>query len=450
MVKTEKYLSLLAGAVALALGACAAPEENPMLNQARAAYSMARSDPRIIQKAPLELNQAAQTLQEAETLYQSDAHEREVSHRAYLANQQVAIAQQAAQLKMTEEAIADAEVQRQQAMLQAQSSEAQRARQEAARSQRELEQVQARMSEAERTRQAELARQQSQMREQEIARLQQQVSEAEMRRTPSGIVLSFKDVLFPVGKADLNPGAQRSISKIAEFLKDHPEQTVAIEGFTDSTGAADFNRQLSQERAQAVRSALVQHGIEGERITSRGFGEQYPVASNDTPAGRQMNRRVEIAVSTGAEGGTAGTAAAGRRMGQAGETRMTGIEGMNLNSAGQLIGLTVRDRQGEEIGEVQDVMINYEKGRAGFVRVTSRDGKSYLVPMSVLTSEPAGNSVTLNADRSLIESSPLPQAGMTEEQYGRALYEHYGLAYPWEEAPAESPVPEQETPSGAQ
>jgi hypothetical protein len=91
-------------------------------------------------------------------------------------------------------------------------------------------------------------------------------------------------------------------------------------------------------------------------------------------------------------------------------------------------------------------MINYEKGRAGFARVSSRDGKSFLVPLGALTSEQEGKFVTLNADRSKIETSPLPQQGMTEEQYGRALYEHYGLSYPWEETPGEAPVPDKGMP----
>jgi outer membrane protein OmpA-like peptidoglycan-associated protein len=282
-----------------------------------------------------------------------------------------------------------------------------------------------------------MTQQQAQMREKEIAALQQQVSEAEMRRTPSGIVLSFKDVLFQVDKADLNPGAQRSLAKMAEFLKQHPDRAVVIEGFTDSTGSSGHNRQLSEARAETVRNALVQHGIEERRITAQGFGEQYPVANNETPAGRQMNRRVEIAISTGAEGG-------------AEEMQMTGTEGMNIHSAQQLIGKTVRDRQGQEIGAVRDVMINYEKGRAGFARVSSGDGKSYLVPLGALTSAPEGTFVTLNADRSLIETSPLPRQDMTEEQYGRALYEHYGLSYPWEEAPGEAPVQNQGRPGSSQ
>jgi outer membrane protein OmpA-like peptidoglycan-associated protein len=439
MVNIRHYF--IAWAAAFALAACAAPE-NQMLDQARAAYSAARNDPRIIQKAPMELNQAAQTLQEAENLFEGDAEERQVTHQAYLANQKVAIAREAAQLKMTQEAIDTAEVQRQQVLLQARSREAEMARQQAARTQKELEQAQTQLSETERTRQAA-------MRQEEIARLQQQIRDAETRETPRGIVLTMKDIVFEVDKAELNPGSQRTIAKIADFLKQHPDRAIVIEGFTDSTGSTGHNRQLSEARAEAVRNALVQQGIEGERITAQGFGEDYPVANNATPAGRQLNRRVEIVISDGA-GGPAGVAGgremqrrtAGRSTVQPGEMPMLGAGGMNLHSADQFIGMTVRDRQGQQIGEVTDVMINVEKGRAGFARV-SGDGKSYLVPLGALTSEPEGNYVTLNADRSRIETSPLPRQGMSEEQYGRELYEHYGLSYPFEDLPAEEPVREE-------
>ncbi len=338
MATSKKYpFSLIAAAATLILAACAAPE-NQMLDQARAAYGEARNDPSIIQNAPTELNQAAQAVQKAENLYEKGAEQRQVTHQAYLANQQVAIAREAAQLKMTQDMIAQAEEQRQQVLLQARSREAEMARQEAAQRQKkleqELQQAQAKLSAAERARQEQLAQQQTQQlqrqaeqarqeaeaarqqvaqREQEIAQLRQQVSEAETRETPRGIVLSLKDVVFPVGKADLNSGAQRTIGKIAEFLRQYPERTVAIEGFTDSSGAADFNRQLSEARARAVRDALVQQGIKGERITAQGFGEQYPVASNATSAGRQLNRRVEIVIANGAEASAAASPRGGKR-----------------------------------------------------------------------------------------------------------------------------------------
>lgn len=438
-----KIRSFITGAAVLALAACAAPE-NEMLDQARTAYSAARNDPAVIQNAPTELNQAAQTLQKAERLYEQDADQDRVTHKAYLANQQVAIAREATQLKMAQDSIAQAEGQRQQVLLQARSREAEVAKQEAARTQQQLEETQAQLSETERARQSELVQQQTQQlqreaaqarqeteavrqqeakREAEITQLRQQISEAKTRETPRGIVLALKDVVFQADKADLNPGATRTIGKIADFLRQHPERSVVIEGFTDSTGPTDYNHRLSDLRARAIRDALVQQGVDERRITARGFGEQYPVASNDTPAGRQLNRRVEIVIGDGAEAGS--VSGAGIR-----EEKQAGAAGEGAVQTGMM----VRDRQGRDIGEVTEVMENFANGRASFARISSTAGKNYLVPLSALSSESEGNFVTLNADRSLLETSPLPRQGMSEEQYGRALYEHYGLSYPWEES----------------
>ncbi len=80
-------------------------------------------------------------------------------------------------------------------------------------------------------------------------------------------------------------------------MKSYPKRNVMIEGYTDSTGPAQFNKKLSRERAEAVRNALVKDGISPERITIKGYGAEYPVASNKTAAGRQENRRVEVVIS---------------------------------------------------------------------------------------------------------------------------------------------------------
>jgi outer membrane protein OmpA-like peptidoglycan-associated protein len=109
-------------------------------------------------------------------------------------------------------------------------------------------------------------------------------------------VLTVGDVLFDAGRAELGPGAQRSIDKLAEFLKAYPKRTVLIEGHTDNTGDEDFNVKLSQQRADAVRDKLVAKGIASQRIRTKGYGPKFPVVDNNTPAGRQLNRRVEVVV----------------------------------------------------------------------------------------------------------------------------------------------------------
>ena len=126
--------------------------------------------------------------------------------------------------------------------------------------------------------------------------LEQELSELKAKKTDRGFVLTLGDVLFATGKADLMPGAQRTIDQLAAFLNKYPNKNVNVEGHTDSVGSEAYNMTLSQHRAESVRSAIMARGISPDRITAKGFGELYPVASNDNPAGRQQNRRVEILI----------------------------------------------------------------------------------------------------------------------------------------------------------
>ncbi|MGB3221801.1 MAG: OmpA family protein, partial [Desulforhopalus sp.] len=99
---------------------------------------------------------------------------------------------------------------------------------------------------------------------------------------------------FKTGEAGLMPGAQRAIGQLVGFLNNHPETKISVEGHTDNTGSESSNMMLSQKRAESVASALMARGISPDRITTKGFGEMYPVANNDSASGRQENRRVEI------------------------------------------------------------------------------------------------------------------------------------------------------------
>jgi outer membrane protein OmpA-like peptidoglycan-associated protein len=126
-----------------------------------------------------------------------------------------------------------------------------------------------------------------------------QLENMQASQTSRGIVLTLDDVSFDKGKAQLRPGADRSIDQIAAFLNENPERRVQVEGFTDSHGTNDFNLELSQSRADAVAMAIIRRGINAERVRAVGFGEGFPVASNSNDGSRQMNRRVEIIVSNG-------------------------------------------------------------------------------------------------------------------------------------------------------
>ncbi len=117
------------------------------------------------------------------------------------------------------------------------------------------------------------------------------------KQTERGLVVTLGDVLFNTGSADLKGGSVRSLNQLAAFLEAHPGRTVEIQGYTDSIGADDTNQVLSERRAIAVKNALLDRGVRASRVSARGYGEDHPVAANDTPAGRQQNRRVEIVIS---------------------------------------------------------------------------------------------------------------------------------------------------------
>ena len=133
-----------------------------------------------------------------------------------------------------------------------------------------------------------------------------------LRETSRGLVISLSDILFDVDKATLKAGAEQKIQQIATILDQYPDYKISVEGHTDATGTDSYNQLLSEQRAAAVREALVRGGVEPGRITSQGLGETQPVADNTSAAGRQQNRRVEVIVLgagtlAGTPGGDGGT-----------------------------------------------------------------------------------------------------------------------------------------------
>ena len=108
------------------------------------------------------------------------------------------------------------------------------------------------------------------------------------------LVRFSSDVLFAVDSAILAAGAHATLDEVARVINEYPKTAVVVQGFTDSTGGEQHNLELSERRARAVMSYLVGRGVDAGRITALGYGEDHPVASNDTPSGRQLNRRVGI------------------------------------------------------------------------------------------------------------------------------------------------------------
>jgi outer membrane protein OmpA-like peptidoglycan-associated protein len=119
----------------------------------------------------------------------------------------------------------------------------------------------------------------------------------ETRDTARGLIVNMSDVLFDTAKHSLRPAAREKLAKVAGIISGHPGLRLAVEGYTDSVGSDDYNQKLSEDRGEAVRDYLTKEGVAGTSVTSKGFGKAEPVASNDTAAGRQQNRRVELVVS---------------------------------------------------------------------------------------------------------------------------------------------------------
>jgi len=133
-----------------------------------------------------------------------------------------------------------------------------------------------------------------------IQRERQVLEEAERGRVQGDLdvlTVTFKsDYLFAVNSSTLLPGACDELNRVGKVLNQYPQTRITISGHTDSTGSEEYNQRLSERRAEAVKNALVGVGINPSRITTIGFGESKPIASNATEAGRQQNRRVEIRI----------------------------------------------------------------------------------------------------------------------------------------------------------
>jgi len=236
-------------ALSIGLVACA-NQPNQNLEEARSSFSALQSDARSSKVAALETQDASNMLDKANKAYLNDADEETVDQLAYLTKRRIELAEQTIALRAAEDELGKASAQRAEARLEA--------------------------------------------RDAQIRKLQEDM---QAKQTERGTLVTFGDVLFDLDKAELKPAGMRGIQKLAEFLNENPERKVVVEGYTDSTGSDSYNQQLSERRAQSVRRALTHAGVDPQRIQAVGYGEQYPVASNDSPSSRAMNRRVEVTIS---------------------------------------------------------------------------------------------------------------------------------------------------------
>ncbi|MBA4142391.1 MAG: OmpA family protein [Nitrosospira sp.] len=280
-MKRNEFLPLAIVVIAILAGCSSTPDRNATLENARSSYRAAQSNPQVVNLAPVELKEAGDALARANDAWNQRKNLAEVEHLAYLAQRRVAIAQETAKGKGAEAAVSHAQAERDRIRLAARTEEVEKTQRSAEASQQ----------------QARYAEQQARAAEMRTRQLEAQLNELNAKQTDRGMVVTLGDVLFDTNEAQLKSGGVRAVQKVADALKQYPQRTIIIEGFTDSTGSDSYNQQLSERRANAVRDALVSMGISADRINARGLGESFPVASNESNAGRQMNRRVEITFS---------------------------------------------------------------------------------------------------------------------------------------------------------
>jgi outer membrane protein OmpA-like peptidoglycan-associated protein len=239
------------------LSACSStPDSIPELEAARTLLPQVEASPRS-GVAATNIAEARKALDRANKLAEDGANAADISSAALVAMRNAEIANEKITTANAKDEIEKGTQERQQILLQAREREAAAEREKA-------------------------------------RRMEQELSELQAKQTDRGMLLTLGDVLFDTGKATLKPGAYETIDRLAEVLKEDPNRRVVIEGHTDSVGSEEMNMALSSERARAVQSALTQRGVAMSQISTEGRGESVPVASNETAAGRQQNRRVEM------------------------------------------------------------------------------------------------------------------------------------------------------------
>lgn len=301
-MKTNR-IHLLLASVVLLISACASgPTSTGMLEQARVEYARAQSNPKVATYAALEMQAASDAMAKANAAANGRESLDTVDKLAYLAKQRVALANEVANRKASEADIASAAAVRDQVRLDQRTMEANQARMKAEDAERSAQS--ARDAAAVATQQKNLA----QAKESEAQRLaaeaaaknqqlEAQLAELAAKKTERGLIITLGDVLFGVDQARLNADGIRMAQRLALVLQQNPKRSVLVEGYTDSTGSAQHNQELSERRAMAVRDALLELGVAREQVAVRGYGALYPIAPNDTAMNRQLNRRVEIVLS---------------------------------------------------------------------------------------------------------------------------------------------------------
>jgi len=269
-----KHLILSASLAALLLACASAPQRNASLEEARTEVQKLSQEPMAQQAASTDVEAARTVLQQADIALQQRKSAEEENHLAYLALRHAQTGQARVAAARARQEVAQAEQERNRIVLQTRERETHQARSE-----------------------AETAKNTAQTAQTQLASARQELQDLQAKQTERGMVMTLSDVLFDTGRATLKPGADRALDRLAQFLQSNPRTRVMVEGHTDSRGSEAYNEELSQRRAQAVTEALSAKGVPADQYVAKGLGKAYPVASNETSAGQQRNRRVEIVFS---------------------------------------------------------------------------------------------------------------------------------------------------------
>lgn len=317
---------MLIAVIAAALAACAAqqPQDDAELRNLRSDFEEFRANEDLSGQVPLALAAAERAVRAAGADRLPDD---ERAHRIHIANKRLEIARSEAFRAQARADIESIDRRRTELLLRASRLEVEQARREAeeallmsratleeiertrrdamtaeeqrgeaARREREArEEAEAarRLTEAQAS-EIELARREAELATETAASLRRRLEYLELRETDRGVVVTLGDVLFETGATELQPDAMSNLQDVVDLLQSEPDKRIRIEGHTDSTGPANVNMRISQQRAEAVRDQLVAMGIAADRIRAVGMGEDFPIASNEDTDGRSRNRRVDV------------------------------------------------------------------------------------------------------------------------------------------------------------
>jgi len=290
-LKQHLKLPLAVAMASLIMAGCSTVSAPEGSAEVRSKLTQLQANQELASRAPVSIKDAEVAVRAAEVPEKDKALAR---HRVVMADRKVDIAAAQAQSRLYEDQRVELSKESERARLDSRTREADRARQEAGLARSDADRAR---DEAERARRdAAGARDDAEASRLQQAELSRQLAELNAKETARGIVITLGDVLFATGQAELTGSAPEGLRKLAAFLGEYPDRTIAIEGHTDSVGTAEFNMGLSQRRAAAVHSFLLNQGVAGNRMRAVGMGQGSPIASNDSSTGRQQNRRVEVII----------------------------------------------------------------------------------------------------------------------------------------------------------